>query len=149
MILDVLSNAGLYSKMSPLFEKALRFLQDTDLRNLPSGRHPIDGDRVFALVEEYNTRPVDQCEYEVHRKYWDVQCVIRGAEQMGYAPLASMKTAKPYNPQTDLMFLNGDGVLLNVKEGMFAVFGLEDAHMPKVAVNGSTTVKKVVVKVAV
>jgi biofilm protein TabA len=148
MILDVLSNADLYTTMNPLFGKAMRFLREADLTKLPKGRYPIDGDRVFALVDEYTTLPAEQCEYEVHRRYWDIQCIVKGAERMGYAPANAMQVNKPYDSTTDLMFLRGQGALFEIREGMFAVFGLEDAHMPKVAVNGPAKVKKVVVKVA-
>ncbi len=149
MIVDTLKNADLYSTIHPLMPKAIEFLRRPDLASLPAGRYPIHGDSLFAMVDEYDTRPVDQCKYEVHRRYWDIQCVIKGVEKMGYAHLQAMRVRKPYNSSTDLMFLEGQGDLFDVSEGMFAVFGLEDAHMPKVAANGPAKVKKVVVKVAV
>lgn len=149
MIVDVLKNAEMYSTIHPLMPKAIEFLRRPDLASLPAGRYPIHGENVYALVDEYDTKPVDQCAYEVHRRYWDIQCVIKGVERMGYGQLQNMTIRKPYNDATDLMFLDGQGSLIDVREGMFAVFGLEDAHMPKVAANNPSKVKKIVVKVAV
>jgi biofilm protein TabA len=148
MILDELRNARVYNGLGPLFARALAFLQKTDLARLPSGRHEIEGDALFAIVDESPTKPLEQCAYEAHRKYWDIQYVISGVERMGYAPAASMKVIKPYDPEKDIMFLDGKGDLLTVNAGMFAVFGPQDAHRPKVAVDAPAPERKIVVKVA-
>ena len=52
MILDDLSNASLYYGVAPGVGKALRYLLDTDLEQIAEGRYEIDGDNVFALVQE-------------------------------------------------------------------------------------------------
>jgi biofilm protein TabA len=148
MILDELRNARVYNGLGPLFARALAFLQKTDLARLPSGRHEIEGDAMFAIVDESPTKPLGQGRYEAHRKYWDIQYVITGIERMGYAPAASLKVTKAYDPEKDIMFLEGKGDLLTVKAGMFAVFGPQDAHMPKVAVDAPSPERKIVVKVA-
>lgn len=42
------------------------------------GRHEIDGDRVFALVQNYTTNPIEGALYEAHRRYSDIQFVFSG-----------------------------------------------------------------------
>ena len=44
-----------------------RFLRATDLQSLALGQHDLDGDRLFALVQECTTRAADQCVWEAHR----------------------------------------------------------------------------------
>ena len=48
MILDVLQHSGRYASLHPGFGPAFEFLRRTDLASLPSGRHPIDGERLSA-----------------------------------------------------------------------------------------------------
>ena len=49
------------------------------------GKIPIQGDQVFALVQDNTTKPRAQGTWEAHRKYIDVQFVAAGVEEMGYA----------------------------------------------------------------
>ncbi|MCK7529168.1 MAG: YhcH/YjgK/YiaL family protein [Ignavibacteriales bacterium] len=53
-----------------------------------------------------NTKPNQNLEgkLEAHRKYIDVQYVIRGEELMGYAPLGGQKILEPYKEENDIVF---------------------------------------------
>lgn len=148
MIVDSLKNADLYSTIHPLMPKAIDFLRRPDLATLPAGRYPIDGDRVYAFVCDNQTKPSDQGKWEAHHKFWDVQYVVRGRERMGYARMNGADIKEPYNPETDLVFFSTRGNFFDVQEGMFAVFTLQDVHMPGLAVEKPEPVRKVVVKVA-
>ncbi len=58
---------------STALTKALAFLRTQDFRNMPEGRHEIDGDKIFALLSRYTTRPQTECTPEAHRKFVDIQ----------------------------------------------------------------------------
>lgn len=148
MIIDTLSHAALYFALGPRLERALRFLQTLDAARAPVGRHEIAGDQVFALVQEYESRPLSAGAWEAHRKYMDVQYVAAGAEQMGYAPVASLQTG-PYDADKDFLRLEGEGQFFRLEAGQFAIFAPQDAHMPGLQARGPQRVKKVVVKVRV
>lgn len=137
-------NAGLAQRL----RKGFDFLLTTDLKNTPVGRIDIDGDQVFAMVQEYNTRPKAQGFWEAHRQYIDIQYVVSGVEHMGFANLAQLE-AGDYDESKDFLPLQGVGSFVLLPAGMFTVFLPEDAHMPAMAVNEPEPVKKVVVKVAV
>jgi YhcH/YjgK/YiaL family protein len=149
MILDLLANASLYRGLPPGLVQALDFLQATDLVALPLGKTVIDGERLFALVQEYTPKPPALGKYEAHRRYWDVQYVARGIERMGWNTLDRMTVSEPHNPERDVAFFTGSGNWFYVPEGTFAIFGPSDVHMPGVAIEGcsSTPVRKIVVKV--
>lgn len=168
MILDHLSRSELYSSLGPRFTKAFEFLKTADLLNLPLGKHEIDGDKVFALVQDYTPKPRSVGKFEAHERFWDVQYVAKGAERMGWAARSRLTISEPYNPEREVMFFesspsSGIGDFFLVAEGYFTVFGPQDAHMPGVAIAedatsdwtiadslvgpGSLPVRKVVVKV--
>ena len=149
MIVDVLDNADLYSTIHPLMPRAIEFLRRPDLAKLPVGRYPIDGDKLYAFVSDKQTRPAGEGKWEAHRKFWDLQYVVRGRERMGYARMNGTKVDEPYDPETDLVFFDTSGDFFNVRQGMFAVFTLQDVHMPGMAVEKPEAVRKVIIKIAV
>ena len=51
MILDTLARADRYFALHPGFARAFAFLRGAGLDALVPGRHPIDGDALFAIVE--------------------------------------------------------------------------------------------------
>jgi YhcH/YjgK/YiaL family protein len=126
--------------------RALEFLRDTDVLSLPLGRHDLDGDRLFALVQEYTTKPAEQCRWEAHQRYCDVQFVARGSERIGVANIDRMAVEEPYNSDRDISFFMGSGDLITLTAGSFAIFAPQDVHMPCIVAGTSEPVRKIVVK---
>lgn len=149
MIIDHMDNAAVYGGLGERFRKALDYLAQTDVTELAPGRYDIDGDKVFALVQRYETKPQEKGVWEAHRRYIDVQYVAAGVETMGYAPLGKLTVTKPYAPEGDCELLEGSGAFFDAAAGMFALFYPQDAHMPGLACGASQPVVKVVVKIAV
>lgn len=150
MILDTFDHRGFYRGLAPQIVAALDFLAASDLAALPLGKTVIDGERLFALVQEYQPKPASMGKFEAHRRYWDVQYVARGAERMGYNHLSRMTVSEPYCEQRDVAFFTGPGDWLYIPAGTFAIFGPSDVHLPGIAADDSPeqpTVRKVVVKV--
>ena len=56
MIIDRLENASLYSNLSPRVSAALTYLRDTDFASTEPGHYDIQGDEIYALVQDYTTR---------------------------------------------------------------------------------------------
>ena len=146
MIVDRLKNVALYGADKKL-ARALEWLAKADFSKLSPGRVEIDGDNVFALVQSYQSRLRAQCQFEAHRKYIDVQYVIEGTEQMGYAHLSALKSAAAYSAEKDAEMLTGEGSFIAAPAGTFIVFFPEDAHMPGIAIGKPAQIRKVVIKV--
>ncbi|WP_369461599.1 YhcH/YjgK/YiaL family protein [Thermoclostridium stercorarium] len=62
------------------FQKAFRFIREFHQNEKEDGRYEIDGNDVYALVQSYTTLPSDQCKWESHDKYIDIQYIVRGKE---------------------------------------------------------------------
>jgi YhcH/YjgK/YiaL family protein len=149
MITDTIEHASVYLPLSPRIATALRFLMQPDRAGVPLGRHELNADRVFALVQEYTTKPAHECFWESHRKYIDVQFVAAGVELIGFSPVARMTVTKPYDPDGDFQVLEGTGQSFRLEANTFAIFMPHDAHMPCLAADRPSPVRKIVVKVAV
>jgi YhcH/YjgK/YiaL family protein len=151
MITSTLNQLHWYKIISPNFEKAIQYALDTDFARLETGKYPVDGDNVFAIVNEYTTKPSFECDPESHRDYADIQIVITGAEKFGYTPLTDQPASTPYNPEKDvaLYALAAEDLnYLTLPAGQFIIFFPSDIHQPEVFVHQPALVKKVVMKVA-
>ena len=149
MILDLLANSTVYEKLHPAFSSAFYFLRKTDLATISEGRYAIDGERVYAIVQEYDTKPLADGFLETHTRYIDIQYLITGEELIGYAPLVGQAVRTPYDTDKDIAFLEGAADPIRVQQGQFAVFFPHDAHMPGRTMGEPKRVRKVVIKVAV
>lgn len=148
MILDKLENFILYETLHPLFTKAFEFLQSSNFSEFTDGKYEIEGDKLFAMVQEYNTKDESEGKPEAHRKYIDIQFVYSGAELIGIAPLKDNILISD-EPEKDLAFYESETSFIKLEAGMFAVFFPEDLHMPGIKLNQSAKVKKVVIKVLI
>lgn len=148
MILDTLENDHLYNAINERIAKGFQFLRTTDLDALASGKHDIEGDTIFALVQEYQTKPLNECKLESHKKYIDIQYVIQGEELMGVTT-KSNQTILEQNEEKDYTFYEGTTSLVRVSKGMFTIFFPDDLHQPCVQSDSPSQVKKVVIKVLV
>ena len=80
MITSTLAQLHWYKTISPNFEKAISYALSTDFRSLETGRYSVEGENVMAIVNEYTTKPLSECDPESHRDYADIQIVISGAD---------------------------------------------------------------------
>lgn len=150
---DNIKRANFYYNISKNIEIGLKYLANTDFSELENGRYEIKGDEVYAIVQEYMSKPIEEGKFEAHRKYIDIQYVVTGEEQMGAADVADFNEATTYSEEKDIVFLSPKcdckAEFIKVSSGEFAIFEPRDAHMPSIAIYNPQYVKKVVIKAMV
>jgi YhcH/YjgK/YiaL family protein len=148
MIVDRIENAKLYKGFGHGVAEALEYLAGADLAALANGKHEIDGQRLFVVVQRYQTKPLAEARWEYHEKYLDVQLVAAGGEAIGYAPWDDkLPVAQAFDTAKDAGFISASGAMLPLTAGMFAVFAPRELHAPSLTVDGvKTDVLKVIVK---
>lgn len=67
MIKDTLKRAETYYGISENLKKGFEWLKNTDLDGITPARYVIDGEKLFANVQEYETK--SEAKYEAHKKY--------------------------------------------------------------------------------
>ena len=148
MIIDQLTNSSLYLGVHKRLAVAFDYLRKTDLAKVEPGTYEIDGRKVYAMVQQYETKIKEKGRWEAHRKYIDVQYVHKGQERFGYANLRELKAGMYEEAKDFLPLEGGGGDFFVVREGTFVVLLPQDGHMPGIAVSTPQPVKKFVVKVA-
>jgi biofilm protein TabA len=140
-----------YFKNKERWDKAFNFLKSNDLPSLELKKHVIDGENLFVNVSEYNTKEAIDAKFEAHRKYIDIQYVIKGTEMIGVAPLASKDSiTQPYDETKDVEFLKfSNETFYQATPANFFIFFPDDGHMPSVKTDSISPVKKLVVKIRI
>lgn len=150
MVYDKIDNIETYKGLSDDIYEGLKFLKNAT-PELACGIHEINP-RVKAIVSEYETKAVNENGYEAHKKFIDIQYLLKGNEKNCCLPIEKLKETKPYKEEIDSAFYDEAEVLtpeLMLGDGYFAVYWPQDGHMPCLKVEETETVKKVVVKVEI
>lgn len=151
MLVTDLNHIDRQLSMTAVFRKAIEFLRRLDIHNLTDGRMDIDGQQVFALVQQYETIKTDAPKFEYHRKYIDIQHIVSGKEVIGWTPVERMTITEAYDMEKDICFgtvPKEEITPVYLQAGQLAVLYPEDGHAPKLAAGAPSHVVKIVVKVA-
>ena len=148
MVIDTLKNAAQYTALHPLFAKAFEFLTSQDLGALEPGKHPIDGDNMWANIMHAPLKDLQTANMEVHDKYIDIQVVIKGKETHGWIARSACKNPRgEMNTEKDVLFFDDTATTyVTLYDGEFAIFFPEDGHQPMI---GEGEIRKCIIKVRV
>jgi len=152
MIVGKLVDLYRYKGIAKNVDTAIDYILNNDLLALPKGKTVVDGDNVYINRDTYVAKPYEECFFENHENYIDIQIVLKGKERIGYTHITNptLKVTVPYNEVKDVTKYNNNpegAVYFDLEEG-FALVYTEDAHLAKCDVDGKT-VEKVVVKVKI
>ncbi len=150
MISDKLINMARYKQLLPQLLQVEKFIHNhRNEKNMPCCQYSIDGNEVFAIVQEYITRERKEIKWEAHRNYIDVQFISGGKESIGYAPIEELTLTEDYSGHNDIAFYNGPENFTNISlsEGMFAILFPGEGHLPCCINEVATNVKKIVFKI--
>ena len=148
MIFDSLNNVSKYSRVSENLAAALTFIASSNLQELKLGKHQVEGDDIFYIVDDYKTKPSAEGKLESHKKYIDIHVAISGSEYIGHVHFSNQKVFKSYDEANDYALYDGSAPFFKLMPGSFAVFYPNDLHMPGVDKN-MVDVKKLVMKVRI
>lgn len=148
MIKDQLVHAALYDSVHPLFKAAFQWIAENSKDDIQDGRFELNGDKLVALTQHYNTHPFDPKKFEAHKKYIDIQYIISGSEKIHLGNPNQMTTAVPFNEIKDIAFFEGHGYDVTMNAGDFMVIWPHEAHVPGAdAYLSAVPVHKIVMKV--
>ena len=83
--------------------------------------------------------------YEAHRKYIDLQYIVHGEEELGYAAVSDCEIDTPYDEAQDYLLVKGEGSEIKLSDGDFYIAYPSDGHRPLCSSNPAE-IRKIVVK---
>lgn len=148
MIFDKLEQIKNYKGISKNFDKAIDSIIEGDYKNSEIGKHEIDKDNIFYMIQQYDTKYIENCSFETHHNYADIQILLSGKEKIGYSNHENLEITTPYIAEKDVEKQKGDyDFLLKMDILNFALFFPNEPHMPCVAHKDLEKVKKAVFKI--
>ena len=148
MVLDTIENAERSYPLHPGFKPAFEYLKTVDLEAIATGRHEIDGTRLFMVVDRGPGKGKANARFEAHQRYIDIQCTMSGTDLIGWKNIRQCAgEGQGYNPEKDIEFFSSKTeAWVPVPSGSFGIYFPEDVHAPK---GSDDHIFKVILKVAV
>lgn len=109
-------------------------------------------DDIFVLKQAYKTKERNECFFESHKKYIDIQYMVKGNEIMDVTHIDNLEIIKNYDEKTDFIKYENkcdDISSLLIGENELAIFYPTDAHQPCIKVDDSKLIYKAVIKIPV
>ncbi len=129
-------------------DKALAYIASCDLSHFKDGVYKIEDDKIYMTVSDNDLRDEALADLEAHKKYADIQILIRGSETFGLGDTSKCKTVSvPYSAEKDIEFYKDAPTSYEtVSAGQMIILLPQHAHMPLL---GKGKVRKCVVKVLI
>lgn len=105
----------------------------------------------FVLEQSYITKNKENCLFESHRKYIDIQYMFEGDEIMEVENVNNLEVSSIYDEKLDYAkhFQTSNSSSLKIKESEMAIFYPHDAHMPCIKIDENKKIIKAVFKILV
>ena len=151
MIYDRIVNAKLYSRACKQLLEAVAFAKKIGPA-AKDGRYALKNDAMYAILSSYRTKIENRLPFEAHRKYIDVQFLLKGEERIDVAQTETFKIKDRYSPEKDIVFIHCppkySSILL--EPGQFVLLYPHDFHRPAQSAHGHPEeARKLVIKIRV
>ena len=148
MIFDKIENMSKYFGARPELAQVAQSLDALSAPDAACGKHGIDGDKVFAFVNEYAPLPRQDKKLENHHTYIDIQIVVEGEEELDVC-YTDAAADVPYSSENDIEFVNdaADISTFVMKPGYFLVLFPDEWHKPGILRGNCQKVRKIVAKI--
>jgi biofilm protein TabA len=105
----------------------------------------------FVLEQAYISKNKEDCFFESHKKYIDIQYVFEGEEIMEVEKLSNLQVTTAYKEDLDYAKYAQSkySSTLKIRKNELAIFYPQDAHMPCIKINENEKVIKAVFKISV
>lgn len=153
MIKDNLQHISYYNYLTREIQLGLKYLHDTDFSGIENGKYEVVEDKVFAIVQNYDSKPESEGKFEAHKKYIDIQFIAEGEEKIGVGRIDDFEESTEYDEEKDITFLTpkDDAKIdfVKLKKDEYMILTPNDVHMPSIMTEELSHVKKIVLKVLI
>lgn len=147
MIYGHIHNPELYDFLAEKFLLCLDFIKKNDVATMEMKTYELDGENIFCTIQEYDTLPSDEKEFEAHKEYCDIHYIVSGEEKIEVGFTSRMEAGE-YKP--DIFFLKGEAACsVHLRSGDFLICFPEDAHKPGLTDQTTSHIRKALFKVRV
>ena len=132
MIIDKIENISIYKNIPEIARDFILSLK----KGTPSLDKHVLSESIYANVETYETKLLENGKFEAHKDYIDVQILLKGHEQIFIAPQNSLTMSEPYDAKRDIEFYS-DNICsfqsIKLDGTNFVMLFPHEAHAPQVS----------------
>ena len=148
MIFDKICNIKNYKGINKNLDIAIDSIARKEYIKGISGKNLVQEEEVFFNVQNYITKNQEECFFETHKDYLDIQLVMFGEEKIGVTEIEKLKLDKEYDKERDLETQKGDPeIVFEMNENNFLILFPGEPHMPGIKNNENIEIKKIVYKI--
>lgn len=149
MIFDQLAHISAYQGIHQNLDTAIAFILSHELDKLPFGRTDIDGSHVFLNKMEAETAPEHTKQFEVHKKYMDIQIDLSGTERIDTGRRISFESFD-FDVEKDIGFTDSQTLASCILgPGNFTICMAGEPHKPGISAAEDQKLIKCVLKVQI
>ncbi len=133
-------------------QEAINYLLNADIKEEDAGKTFVVDDDFYYIVKSYETKDVSDCKFESHKKYVDIQYMIKGTEAMSLIDVNRVNPTTEYNEEKDIMFFENpkeECATLTLSGGNYVTFYPNDAHRPSMKAQNKEVILKAIGKVRI
>ncbi len=133
-------------------QDAINYLLKTDIKMEDAGKTFTVDDDFYYIVKSYETKDVEDCKFESHRQYVDIQYMVEGKEAMSIIDISHVTPTTEYDEKKDIMFFENpkeECATLTLSVGNFITFYPNDAHRPSMKAQNKEVILKAIGKVRI
>lgn len=149
MVIDNIANCEKYYSLHPEFKAVFEALKGYTPET-PAVKNVINGDTAFINYSTYTNKPVGECKFESHKKYIDIQFVVKGREFIDVCDTKGLTFTEDNLENGDIAFYEDPECFstADLSDGDFVILFPGEAHRPLVAPKDVPTVtSKAVAKI--
>lgn len=147
MIFGKIEDLSFYKGISENLDIAIDYILSGEYKNKNIGKNSIN-DCIFFNIQECETKNIDDCIFEIHKKYIDIHIVIEGEENIGFSNLENLIPTMEFDAEKDYQFLKGEHTeLFHMKNFNFLLFMPNEAHKTLIAPRENKFLKKAIFKI--
>ncbi|EOH75243.1 MULTISPECIES: YhcH/YjgK/YiaL family protein [Enterococcus] len=144
MIIDAIANLSHYTKLFPTIPEALETMNSIEHQELGKKYFFKGG---YFFFQEGATKPIEEAQFEAHRKYADLQIVLKGEEYIAWNKLTDLTEVLPYDSEKDVQkFVGQNTHKMKISEGMAYICFPWDGHQAVFHVDQPLHFMKAVIK---
>ena len=149
MVFDNVKNLLKYTKENNLIAKAMEVIGALDLENIEAGKYSVDGEKLYYVIQQYDSHKWEEGNFETHNRYIDIQLIIKGEEIITFAERKELTPKTEYDETKDITFYDDSfrGKDFILRSGDFMILEPNDGHKPGNCIFDPSPVKKLVFKV--
>lgn len=150
MIFDKICNIENYKGINKNLDIAIDTIVKKGHMDGVMGKNIVCKENVFFNVQKYVTKNKEECFFETHEQYLDIQMVRLGEEKIGVSEIENLKIEKLYDGEKDVEIQMGEAqVTFEMTQNNFLILFPGEPHMPGISKDGNKEIEKVVYKVKI